>query len=389
MNIVLNFIGIRVGGGKTDAEHLIETMPVIAPHHNYLVIVPFGCGYEKMNYPGNCKVKYEKIRKLNNVWRLYFDNVALRRICKAFDADVLFTMCNIGPLSMTCCRHVLMLRLSYFAYPLKEYEAAKNCSLCELAKTVFLKRMFRFSAANADALIVQTNTMRSRLLGCCGNKTPVHVIGKNVSSAMVSERMKGGSAKYARIYSHNSKMKLLCPAKYYAHKNVERACEAVASLRGRDHDVVLFLMIERDDHPKAFALISAIESGVFGDAVVNLGYSDFSDMGELYRCCDAVLMPSLLESFSAIFLEAMLHGKPIVTSEREFAREICGDAALYFEPKETMSIAAAIEKLLSDEHLYKTMVDAGRVQYSRYDMSWENISRMYLDVLTDVVSPEK
>ena len=51
-------------------------------------------------------------------------------------------------------------------------------------------------------------------------------------------------------------------------------------------------------------------------------------------------MPTLL-SHTRYFLEAM-YKKPLLVSDREFAREICGQAAIYFDPLSIDSMAQAV-----------------------------------------------
>ncbi len=42
-----------------------------------------------------------------------------------------------------------------------------------------------------------------------------------------------------------------------------------------------------------------------------------------------VFIPTLLEVFSATYLEAMLMKKPIIASDLEFSRDICGESAYF------------------------------------------------------------
>ena len=51
-----------------------------------------------------------------------------------------------------------------------------------------------------------------------------------------------------------------------------------------------------------------------------------------------MILPTLLESFSATYIEAMFHGKTILTSDLDFARDVCGEAAFYFDPLNPQSI---------------------------------------------------
>ena len=62
----------------------------------------------------------------------------------------------------------------------------------------------------------------------------------------------------------------------------------------------------------------------------------------LYKQVDGMIMPTLLESFSATYIDSMALGVPIFTSDRDFARDVCGDAAWYFDPLNAESIFEVI-----------------------------------------------
>ena len=54
-------------------------------------------------------------------------------------------------------------------------------------------------------------------------------------------------------------------------------------------------------------------------------------------------MPTLVESFGLIYLEALMFRLPILTSDRDFAHWMCRDLALYFDPMDPVSIVNTIE----------------------------------------------
>ena len=101
---------------------------------------------------------------------------------------------------------------------------------------------------------------------------------------------------------------------------------------------------------------------------------------------DALFFPSLLESFSATYLEAMHFGLPILTSDLDFARYICGDAALYFNPWNPSDIIEKICILRDNNNLRKKLVDEGRQRISSFFKSWEEIIADLISDLESLVS---
>ena len=59
-------------------------------------------------------------------------------------------------------------------------------------------------------------------------------------------------------------------------------------------------------------------------------------------------MPTLLESFSGTYVEAMYHQIPIFTSDIDFAHDVCKEAAFYFDPLDSNSILSTLENGFQD-----------------------------------------
>jgi glycosyltransferase involved in cell wall biosynthesis len=89
-----------------------------------------------------------------------------------------------------------------------------------------------------------------------------------------------------------------------------------------------------------------------------------------------MLFPTLLESLSATYLEAMQLDLPILTSNLDFAHEICGPAALYFDPWSVQSILETIVRIRKDTDLRSRLVRAGHERLkTAYNKSWDDIAR--------------
>jgi glycosyltransferase involved in cell wall biosynthesis len=95
---------------------------------------------------------------------------------------------------------------------------------------------------------------------------------------------------------------------------------------------------------------------------------------DYYTACHALCLPTLLESFTATYVEAMHFRRPILTSDLDFAHAVCGDAALYFDPWSPESIRSAIERLRVDSALADDLVARGSARLARLFRSWEEIA---------------
>jgi glycosyltransferase involved in cell wall biosynthesis len=94
-----------------------------------------------------------------------------------------------------------------------------------------------------------------------------------------------------------------------------------------------------------------------------------------------------METFSFTYDEAMHFGLPILTSDRDFARERCQDAALYFDPLDADSVARAMAQVMDDEGLRNRLAANGKRLLEKAP-SWDDIAGRFVDVLERVAAGE-
>lgn len=101
--------------------------------------------------------------------------------------------------------------------------------------------------------------------------------------------------------------------------------------------------------------------------ILFIGKVDVSEVPYLYEQADIMFMPSLLECFSATYPEAMRMSKPIVTTDLEFARGLCEEAACYYSAIDAVSAAEAIYKVSKDKTYAKQLIENGKMQLQKFD----------------------
>jgi glycosyltransferase involved in cell wall biosynthesis len=162
-------------------------------------------------------------------------------------------------------------------------------------------------------------------------------------------------------------------------KNVHRLLEAYARLS--------------DGLRKEFKLVLAGFSGWSNEStmrliermkadVLFLGYLEVEELALVYNAAAAFAYPSLYEGFGLPPLEAMACGTPVVVSNIEPLREVCGDAGSFVECESVESIAEGLRNLLADNDL--------RLQLSQRALEraklfgWEITARRMLEVFEEV-----
>ena len=110
-----------------------------------------------------------------------------------------------------------------------------------------------------------------------------------------------------------------------------------------------------------------------------LGKIDISECPPLYQKCQVMFMPTLMECFTATYVEAMKMEVPIVTTDLEFARGLCGDAACYYDAIDPKAAAEAIYKVATDKDYAKRLTDEGKKQlltFDNYEQRTEKLIRI-------------
>lgn len=116
---------------------------------------------------------------------------------------------------------------------------------------------------------------------------------------------------------------------------------------------------------------------------VFIGKVDVSECPYLYEQADIMFMPTLMECFTATYPEAMRMEVPIVTTDLEFARGLCGDAACYYSAIDAEAAAEAIYKVATDKECTARLVENGKKQLLTYD-NYEERADKLINILEEI-----
>ena len=103
----------------------------------------------------------------------------------------------------------------------------------------------------------------------------------------------------------------------------------------------------------------------------------------LYQKAIAFVFPSLYEGFGIPILESFACGCPVICSKTSSLPEVAGDAAMYFDPTDKLSMLDSIEKVIYNDELKKQLVNKGieRVKEFTWEKTAEKTKKLYEDIL--------
>ena len=329
MKIFVNCSNLISGGGLTVGLGVVNALSKLAANKSFVIFVPNTSDYSKFESSSSIKIIKNKsegfFSKLFLEWTL--STVAKNEKCDAILSLSNYAIASNLPQS-------LLLHWPYAVYPEKEIWG--RMSFTNKLKRKFRLLKLKYLLPNSDQLIVQTDVMKKRAQSYLVPKKNITVIPTSVGF-LGDDEDKNITDKIKSLKFEGNKV-FLCINEYYEHKNLE---------------ILIPLAQKIKEQKLKFKFVITLNNNVFKskiigleDVIVNVGRVKRTQTKELYKKCDALFFPSLIESFGIPLVEAQEIGLPIYTSDRDFAHAVCGDKAIFFNPN---SVDDILEKIQSEK----------------------------------------
>jgi glycosyltransferase involved in cell wall biosynthesis len=173
----------------------------------------------------------------------------------------------------------------------------------------------------------------------------------------------------------NGTVRLLHISHYADHKNVGVLFKSLEELRVHGiTNVVLSTTADVEDTRYAVSLYRVSDRALLSKPYIServrlLGDVPYEQVAKVYRGHDIFIFPSLAESYGHPLVEAMASGLPVIAANLAYARELCGDAALYFDPFSAYDLARQISRLVADPMLRNELRQRGWSRARQMDWS--------------------
>lgn len=373
MRIAILAHNLRVAGGLSVGKNIVALLPKVGSEHSYLIFVPKGLGYETHVGLGNVTVN--EIPIMSFIGRIRFDLFSLPKLIKNFNPDMILGLGNLG-LRKPPCKQAILFHKPHLIYSAKYYR--REVTIAKL-RNWLLKRRLKQCLKYTGLVFCQTPVARGRFARTF--KYPedqIKIMPNAVSEFVKISREEAGTPEMLR---NKNCFNLFFLTKFMGHKNLEILIEVFRDYREKLKDVRCILTVTAQQHPNAPKFLSDINKYNLQEHIINVGPLKQEELAGYFYNCEALLFPTLLESFSGTYLEAMHFGLPILTSGLDFAHYVCGEAALYFDPWSPADIVEKILLLKNNCKLKDDLISRGRKRISNFFESWEEITA---DVIKDL-----
>lgn len=184
---------------------------------------------------------------------------------------------------------------------------------------------------------------------------------------------------------NNDKLRVLCLSAYYKHKNIEIIPQIAKELKAIKPELNFEFVLTISESESGLNKIKLLSERLgVTNYINNIGPVSIADGPSIYKTAHISILPSVLETFSANYPEAMAMGLPILTTDFDFSRDICGDAALYFNANNAKEAAYKIIELIDNLDKRIELIQLGKKRLKECPVP-ENKYQMYLDILEQVV----
>jgi glycosyltransferase involved in cell wall biosynthesis len=221
------------------------------------------------------------------------------------------------------------------------------------------RALFCRQARVAQPLLTVSAFSQARLAACLGLPAArIHVVPNG------ADHLQSVPEDAAVLAQHGLQLGafLLTVANANPTKNLEALVRAHAALPAA-WQAAQPLVIVGGSNPRVFGEGTAVADH---PAVRRLGPLADAPLKALYRQATALVFPSTYEGFGLPPLEAMGLGCPVLAARAASLPEVCGEAALYADPRDLADLGAALLRLLTEPALRQHLREAGPAQAARF-----------------------
>ena len=344
MSILINATNIKVGGGLQVAISVIDSL-LVNPRGESIYFVTSSKVYQQLSIPE------EKLKNVfvcdfcfKNVFSFIKSYKYLNKLEKKFNISVVFTIFGPSYWHPVKAKHLIGFANAWLVSPnSKAYTIFSSFIKWKQKIKNYILRKLLFK--KGAVYVTETLDMQEqfcKVFKC--EKDRVSVVGNCISQHFIESSEDADKFGLRDI----KKFKFVTISHNYPHKNLKTIPLVGQQLEKNGFDFTFIVTID-------FAEYELLDSE-FKKYTTNIGPIDIIDCKAVYKACDALYLPTLIECFTVSYLEAMASNTLILTSDLPFARNICLDSAFYFNPYSVNDISEVLETVLREFYINSQLI---------------------------------
>lgn len=361
MKILLNFATQKKGGGQNVGLNMVKCL--INENYDlsqFSFIVARGSLIEKELLDN--KVKEVISISENPLYRILFELTQGHKIIKKYKIDIVYTLFGIGlypkrqkQISGSADSNIFFPEINFW----EEYNG-----LSRLKKILIDK--YRISGLKrAHAVIFENEAMLAR------SKKLYQLKNTFYSKPSINTDFSINTINFPNISPDYKVGLFLCS--WQKNKNYMLIPSILSEFKNKGIKYHIVITASKSEKESYKNFMYKIKSYDVEDRVTVIGPVIKSELRSLYEKIDHVFLLSKLESFSNNIIESWFFQKVLVVSDREWAKAICKDAALYVKRNNSSNIVEKILFLENNDSVKKNIISNGNKILKTYPSTKEKI----------------
>jgi len=343
MKIIINLLyeTLQSAGVSRYACNLLKKLAKIDSTNKYYLLINF------------LKIDYFKIKAKNFKFipfKFPINSASVRRIVEQIippifsyiiNPDVIHSLNNTAPLLTNKTSIVTIHDLSVF-FLKNRYETLKN---------FYLKHGTYLSAKKATHILTVSNTTKKAIIKFF-----------KIPSIKISVTYNGIDEQFYKLKPEKfpvSSPYFLFVGTIEPGKNIKNLIKAFILFKTYTSNNIKLILAGNKGY-KSEEIFSLKNKSKFKNDIIFTGYVSDARLRWLYENAIAFVFPSLHEGFGIPAIEAMALKTPVLASNIEILKEICADAALYFNPYNIEELSLSMQKIISSKKLRNKLIKKGQ-----------------------------
>ena len=361
--VLLDFGAIKSGGGVQLALNFFEELSnvnidefefhVLRPEIGPLAKEPLSI------------VVSEFILPANPAKRFLFEILYLPHIIKKLKIDVIYTFFGAGLPHSSAVKSVVGVAYPIICYPDSDYWT--YVPYIQGVKKRLINSLRRRRLFQATQVIAETEVMRQRLIEYVGLDEKLITVMAPSPTEYVTHQVRtpnqGPCADFVFLFLSGAS----------PHKNLWRLPQVAKCLLRKGFCNFKFFVTtsrsallghninDRDILDRHFCFLESVHP---------------KEIDALYGQCDVLVNLSDMESFSNNYMEAWKAGVPLLVSDRDFAKHICGLSAIYVEPHDCEDVADKMINIAQNENLRHSLIIEGERLYKNLPSLYNRVQEI-------------
>lgn len=281
----------------------------------------------------------------------------------------------------------------HYNIPLKGIKASKravvihdvnhltNINRISIIKKLYAKYVINSAIKKSDKVITVSEFSKSEINKYTISKKDISVIYCGLDTKKIRSKISEEPTERIKLKYNLPENYILYIGNVKPHKNIDILIKAMKFL-GEFPDMKLVAVGVQ--HNEILQKLKAINSTDLEKNIYTIQYVENDELPLLYKNAQCFVFPSIYEGFGIPPIEAMICDCPVLASNAASIPEVCGDAALFFNPNNVKELVGNIVSILKNKNLRSELIQKGSKNAKRFSI--ENFRKKLINTINDTIA---